>query len=30
MVDLRQERFVWEADLEPAGMNVVFSVHRAA
>jgi hypothetical protein len=29
MFDLRKERRCWEVDLEPAGMNVVFSVHRA-
>lgn len=29
MVDLRRERICWEVDLEPAGMNAVFSVHQA-
>jgi hypothetical protein len=30
MVDIRQERFCWEANLEPAGLNAVFSVHYFA
>jgi hypothetical protein len=30
MFDLKRERLCWELDLEPAGMNVVFSVHLAA
>jgi hypothetical protein len=29
MVDLKDERFVWEANLEQTGMNVVFSVQQA-
>lgn len=29
LFDLKAGRMVWEIDLEPAGMNVVFSVHRA-
>jgi hypothetical protein len=29
MVDLRRERSCWEANLEPAGLNAVFSVHRS-
>jgi len=28
MFDLRREKLCWEVDLEPAGMNVVFSVHK--
>lgn len=27
MFDLKRERLCWEVDLEPAGMNAVFSVH---
>jgi hypothetical protein len=27
MVDLRTERFCWEANLEPVGLYAVFSVH---
>ena len=30
LFDLARERLVWDIDLEPAGMNVVFSVHRVA
>ncbi len=26
--DLRRERLRWEIDLEPAGMNAIFSIHR--
>lgn len=29
MFDLRRERLCWEVDLEPVGMNAVFSVHSA-
>jgi hypothetical protein len=29
MFDLKTERLCWDIDLEPAGMNVVFSVHLA-
>ncbi len=27
MFDLRREEFLWELDLEPAGVNVIFSIH---
>jgi hypothetical protein len=30
MFDLRDERMCWEIDLEPAGVNVVFSIHATA
>jgi hypothetical protein len=26
--DLKNEKFCWLADLEPAGLNVVFSIHK--
>jgi hypothetical protein len=29
MFDIRRGRVCWEVDLEPAGMNVIFSIHRA-
>lgn len=29
MIDLRRRKLCWEIDLEPTGMNAVFSVHRA-
>jgi hypothetical protein len=29
MFDLKQEKMCWDIDLEPAGMNVVFSIHNA-
>jgi hypothetical protein len=29
MFDLKRERLCWDIDLEPAGLNVVFSVHLA-
>ena len=29
LVDLSAERFVWEVDLEPGGLNAVFSIHLA-
>lgn len=29
MFDLRNEKLCWEVDLEPAGVNVVFSIHAA-
>jgi hypothetical protein len=30
LFDLRHEKICWDVDLEPAGMNVVFSIHAAA
>lgn len=30
LFDLKNERLVWDIDLEPAGMNVIFSVHLVA
>src|SRR4030095_9690570 len=29
MFDIRRGRLCWEVNLEPAGMNAVFSIHRA-
>jgi len=29
MFDIRRGRLCWEVNLEQAGMNAVFSIHRA-
>jgi hypothetical protein len=29
LFNLRTEKFCWDVDLEPAGVNVVFSIHNA-